>query len=86
MGGEEFSLILPNTGLKNAAALAERMRCTIEKTPAVYKDREMFFTVSIGAAVYHPNIHSKDELLRLADKALYKAKDNGRNRVIKNAD
>ncbi|MDZ7832469.1 MAG: PAS domain S-box protein [Desulfobacterales bacterium] len=81
IGGEEFSLILPNTGLDDALTLAERLRWSIEKTPAAYQDREIFYTVSIGAAAYHPNIRDKDELLRLADKALYRAKDEGRNRV-----
>ncbi len=81
IGGEEFSLILPNTGLDDALTLAERLRWSIEKTPAAYQDREIFYTVSIGAAAYHPNIHNKDELLRLADKALYRAKNEGRNRV-----
>ncbi|MFP4531834.1 MAG: diguanylate cyclase, partial [Desulfobacterales bacterium] len=81
MGGEEFSLILPNTGIEDALSLAERLRRAIEKNPAAYEDREIFYTVSIGAAAYHPNIRDKDELLRLADKALYRAKDEGRNRV-----
>jgi len=85
MGGEEFSLLLPHTNLEDAAMLAERLRLTIEQTPAVYKEKEIFCTVSIGATAYDENVCSNDELLLLADKALYRAKAGGRNRVVKNA-
>ena len=85
MGGEEFSLLLPHTNLEDAAMLAERLRSTIEQIPAVYKEKEIFCTVSIGATAYDENVCSKDDLLLLADKALYRAKEAGRNRVVKNA-
>ncbi len=82
IGGEEFSILLPNTLLDDAAFLAERLRSTIEKTPAHYADKEIFFTVSIGLATYHEAVGGVDELLLLADKALYEAKEGGRNRVV----
>ncbi len=83
VGGEEFSILLPNTGLEDAASLAERLRMTIEKTPAVYADKALYVTVSIGLADYHRDSVSLDELVLQADKALYKAKESGRNQVVK---
>ena len=83
VGGEEFSILLPNTGLEDAASLAERLRMTIEKTPAVYDGQALHFTVSIGLADYHRDSGSIDELMLQADKALYKAKEIGRNQVVK---
>ncbi len=82
IGGEEFSMLLPNTLLDDAVLLAERLRSTIEKTPANYGDKALFFTVSIGVTVYREGVGSVDELLLIADKALYEAKDGGRNGVV----
>ncbi len=82
IGGEEFSILLPNTLLDDAVFLAERLRSTIEKTPADYAGKALFFTVSIGLAAYHEDVGGVDELLLLADKALYEAKEGGRNCVV----
>ncbi len=85
MGGEEFSLFLSHTRLAEAATLAERLRLTIERTPAIYEEKKIFYTASIGVTAHNENAASKDKLLLLADKALYRAKAAGRNRVVKNA-
>ena len=77
-GGEEFTIILPETNLSDAVELAERIRERIA-------DRVFFeaghITASIGVANYPTNAIGRDELLRVADRALHEAKNNGRNRV-----
>lgn len=78
-GGEEFIVILPDTPLAVAFQTAERIRSQMEGTvsPA---GRPV--TVSIGAAEFPVQSDDLDELFRLADKALYKAKGDGRNRTV----
>ncbi len=83
LGGEEFGILLPNTELNNAALLAERLRKTIEDSPADFKGSEIFLTVSIGVTAYQKRSSSVDELLKTADEALYEAKGNGRNCTVK---
>jgi diguanylate cyclase (GGDEF)-like protein len=80
-GGEELSLILPNTTLEQALVIAERIRKVIEKTDFQYsKDEKLNITVSIGCSTYTGS-EDKNRLMKLADDALYLAKDNGRNQV-----
>ncbi|MBS3755591.1 MAG: diguanylate cyclase [Desulfobacterales bacterium] len=85
LGGEEFGILLPNTGIDDAYLLAERLRRVTEKTPGNYADNDLFITASIGVAVYRRDLASVDELFLEADKALYKAKTDGKNRVRKTA-
>lgn len=81
-GGEEFALFMPETDLKGALVVAERYRKRIEDFVLVEKDQKIKVTISMGVACYpHPEINSVDDLIRLSDNALYKAKRNGRNRV-----
>ena len=75
-GGEEFLVILPETGIPPAAQAAERLR---ERTAAAVSDGPAY-TVSIGVAALLPGM-TLDMLLKAADVALYQAKENGRNRV-----
>lgn len=79
-GGEEFLMVLPQTPLEGAHIKAERVRKKVAslKFPAIGDDFRV--TVSIGVAEYH-NDESTDDTLQRADKALYRAKDAGRNRV-----
>lgn len=72
-GGEEFLIILPETNLASARILAERIRKTVEKNAPV--------TISQGIAAYHEGMEKKEHLVNRADEVLYKAKENGRNRV-----
>lgn len=83
-GGEEFLLILPETDIDNATALAERIRAGIESTPVILPDSEekLNITVSIGCISSGPPPAKIDLMLRAADKAMYAAKHSGRNRVI----
>ena len=77
-GGEEFAVILPNTSAQQAAIVAERIRSTIEGDES--KPHQL--TVSIGVATQeNNNFNSHHLLFEATDKALYNAKENGRNRI-----
>jgi two-component system, cell cycle response regulator len=81
-GGEEFAVMMPETSLADAEAFAEKMRHLVESTPLETQVGDLPITVSIGvASVPHTRIHSAKELIIAADKALYRAKRNGRNQV-----
>lgn len=83
-GGEEFVVAMPGTDLEPARARAEMLRSTIEKQEFSHTWRTgnaIPFTVSIGVATRAPGEHDLDAILKRADKALYKAKEEGRNRV-----
>lgn len=83
LGGEEFGMLLPETHLDGAVQLAERVRSTIEKSPAHHGGRDICYTVSIGVAAYQKGAaDSVDTMLLKADNALYAAKEAGRNRVV----
>src|SRR4030095_10404640 len=77
-GGEEFVVILPQCDREDASRVADRLRESIASTP-VNKVGQV--TVSIGVATYPSGAKSKDELVEMADRAMYRAKDAGRNRV-----
>jgi diguanylate cyclase (GGDEF)-like protein len=72
-GGEEFLLLLPWTETAAACATAERLRRSVEK--------EMGVTISLGVASCQQGMMEKESLIQMADEALYRAKQNGRNRV-----
>ena len=80
-GGEEFLLLLPHTTQTQAYEIAERIRQFISKN-LKNPDNESI-TISIGIATYS-NEKSPEEIIKIADENLYKAKDNGRNCVIPN--
>ena len=86
MGGEEFAVIMPETGLQAALAIAERLRQRVNATPipvAAADGPALPVTVSIGCACSDEE-HDLgiDEILKQADAALYKAKESGRDRVV----
>ncbi len=78
MGGEEFNLILPGVDSAGALVAAERIRKAIE---GVELDKIGHITASIGVATYLEQSDDLDELLELADQAMYESKRKGRNRV-----
>ncbi|MRX32044.1 GGDEF domain-containing protein [Aminobacter sp. MDW-2] len=82
VGGEEFCAFLPTTGPDEAAAVAERIRVEVERL-AFYpvEGRPHRLTVSIGAVV-SAGQQPTSQLMRLADRCLYEAKEQGRNRVV----
>jgi len=79
-GGEEFAVILPQLDAPALAAIAERIRASIEAMPAPSDGAQV--TVSIGAAMYPDDGKVSDSLFRAADERLYAAKEGGRNRVV----
>ncbi|MFD2407060.1 GGDEF domain-containing protein [Azorhizophilus paspali] len=78
-GGEEFVLLLPETSLEAATQVAERLRGLISHTQA---PTGAFVTISAGVAHWPGSASSVPTVLKLADEALYRAKRNGRNRVV----
>ena len=84
-GGEEFVALLPETSPHGSAMLAERLREEVEALKIPHPDSKIseFVTISLGVANLRPHRGSSyDILVSLADKALYQAKDQGRNRVV----
>lgn len=81
IGGEEFAALLPSTDLDGAIMLAERFRSAVESQRVQSGDVEIGYTVSIGVASMEAGIGGVDQLLKVADDALYAAKKAGRNRV-----
>src|SRR5919107_868016 len=83
-GGEEIVVVVPDTPLDGAEAVAERIRERVEATPfAVHRaTRQVSVTVSIGVAAREDGDTSSAEVLKRADQALYLAKQGGRNRVV----
>jgi two-component system cell cycle response regulator len=84
MGGEEVVVVLPDTTLEAAFAVAERIREKVEAEPfAIYSNTQAIsITVSIGVASRRAGDPSPAEMTKRADDALYRAKESGRNRVI----
>lgn len=78
-GGEEFAVILPQIDAPALAAIAERIRASVEAMPAPAGGAQV--TISIGAAMYPDDGTAADALFRAADDRLYAAKEGGRNRV-----
>ena len=81
-GGEEFSLLMPNTGKETAVGVAERVRIEIERRGFDVAGRRIALTVSGGVATYPLDGADWDTLLTAADNALYEAKQGGRNRIV----
>lgn len=79
-GGEEFAIILTDTTHERGIASAERLRETMEKNVFKFADQEIHVTISIGLSGYEEGMH-KQVMIEKADKALYKAKRDGRNQV-----
>ena len=82
-GGEEFAIIARGTGTREAAALSEKLRATVENHPFVFSGARIPVTVSIGIArAPAPGIAETADLVTRADEAMYDAKHAGRNRVV----
>ena len=79
-GGEEFVIIMPETTLKDAIPVMEKTREMISRLPFHFRDERVQITMSFGVASFQDKV-SAEQIFELADKALYKAKGNGRNRV-----
>ncbi|HDH01664.1 MAG TPA: GGDEF domain-containing protein, partial [Nitrospirae bacterium] len=82
-GGEEFAVILPDTPLKQAELVAERLRSSVAGHPFFVDGKTVSLTISIGIASFPEDADTKEELIKAADRALYCAKNGGRNRVYR---
>jgi diguanylate cyclase (GGDEF)-like protein len=80
LGGEEFAVVLPNTHAADACDVASRLQLAIQGIN-LSDMASMPVTVSVGVAEYDPACKTFDILLERADKAMYTAKNSGRNRV-----
>ncbi len=78
IGGEEFAILLPNASQNDAVKVAEKIRKNIEHTTIHYQHKQFTMTTSIGVTSIK---NSLEKMLDSADKALYQAKQNGRNQV-----
>lgn len=81
-GGEEFAVMLPGSEERMAKVIAERIRSSIEQSTVMVDDEEISYTVSIGIACAIGKDVRIEELLDRADRALYTAKAEGRNRAV----
>jgi len=84
-GGEEFLMVMPETNFKNAMSSAERLRRIVSERLTPYNEKEIRITASFGVVGFDPSEKIKnipyEAIIDQADKALYQAKDEGRNRV-----
>lgn len=81
-GGEEFAILLPETGISGAENAAEKIRKTVEEISFVYKKEEIKITISLGVGQINKSDGGYDSLFSRLDKAMYKAKNTGRNKVV----
>lgn len=83
-GGEEFSVILPRANIKDALIIAERIHASVGKHhfEAGLGNPAQKITLSLGVATFPNHAHYKSELIQAADKALYEAKKQGKDRVV----
>lgn len=82
LGGEEFAVLLPETDLAGARALAEELRAAVEQQPVEYLGAVIQTTVSIGCVQFEPADVDPAALVRRCDEKLYAAKAAGRNRCV----
>ncbi len=81
-GGEEFVVLLGNTAAAKAAEIAEKIRAAVHAHAFMYEGKRMPVTTSLGVAELNASMESPQTLLKDADKALYSAKQTGRNKVV----
>ena len=82
IGGEEFAVILTETDINQAKIPLERFRKTVETLDLTYQNEKIKVTVSLGACQYKEGFTNKSEFMELTDKALYEAKNTGRNKCV----
>ncbi|NQY65275.1 MAG: diguanylate cyclase [Alteromonadaceae bacterium] len=80
-GGEEFTVLLSDTTVEQGNVFAERLRKEVEESVVKYNDIDIKYTISIGIAEIDPSIKTYEAWIECADAALYKSKENGRNRI-----
>lgn len=81
-GGEEFAVILINTGVEGATVFAERLRKQVEQQAVSHEGKQIRFTISLGLAECGDHIQDHQQWIECSDQALYQAKQSGRNRSV----
>lgn len=81
LGGDEFTLVLPNLSAEKAKHIAERLRLDINSAPVIWQEKPLMCAISVGITERREHDLSFEAILRRADEALYLAKRNGRNRT-----
>jgi diguanylate cyclase (GGDEF)-like protein len=81
LGGEEFVMLLPGTGEAGAVLVAERLRCCIADLTVQHRSHPITLSASFGIALLQPSDGDWEDILHRADRALYRAKAEGRNRT-----
>jgi len=80
-GGDEFAIICPISGTRSSRIFAERLIETIKKKPCIYSGIKLNVTISVGICKYTSVSSNMEKIVKMADEALYLAKQNGRNQV-----
>ncbi|PKO12954.1 MAG: hypothetical protein CVU39_21180 [Chloroflexi bacterium HGW-Chloroflexi-10] len=81
IGGDEFSILLPETSLENTSVFANRLLNRINNTTVSHKGEKIHFQISVGIAAWKPEMADAQDLLVAIDEALYLAKSKGKNQV-----
>jgi len=81
-GGDEFIVLLPETNSKGAVEMAERIRTAVEISRFDLRTGDTNITISIGLSSYPDDGGNLDAIVEKADKAMYRAKQRGRNRLV----
>ncbi|MEQ8331898.1 diguanylate cyclase [Nisaea sp.] len=82
IGGEEFAILLPETGTKEALVSADRLLNAVRAIRVPVAGKELSFTISIGCTQLDADCETIEDLLKVVDIALYEAKDSGRDKVV----
>jgi diguanylate cyclase (GGDEF)-like protein len=80
-GGDEFCVVLPETGWRGALEVAERLRSSVQSAPFLQDVGGVELTASFGVASYPEHANSREELVRAADEAMYRIKQSGKNSI-----
>ncbi len=80
-GGDEFVVVLPNANAQESQVIAQRIRAQVEQTPFLIDGSEIRLTISIGLAAYPQHAETSEQIIRMADEALYQGKNKSRNIV-----
>lgn len=81
-GGEEFAIILLNSNLKKGVEIAVRLKDHINKSEVLFNQVKIKFTISVGIAHYPKDAKTRMGIIEQADRALYSAKESGRNKIV----